>query len=50
MKKEYLRTNDKELLSQINDYIENVINKDRRYFHHLSEYDFDDDTLSYLLA
>lgn len=49
LKKEYLETKDKTLLADINYYIENVINKDRRYYHKLLEYDFTNEQLEYLL-
>ena len=40
---------DKQLLQQINDFIENVINKDRRYYSKLSKYNFTNEQLKYLL-
>lgn len=40
---------DKQLLEQINDFIENVINKDRRYYNKLSKYNFTNEQLKYLL-
>ena len=50
MKKEYLKDNsNKELLKQINDFTDNVINKDSRYYHKLTEYKFDRETLKYLM-
>ena len=40
---------DKQLLQQINDFIDNVINKDRRYYSKLSKYNFTNEQLKYLL-
>lgn len=40
---------DKQLLQQINDFIDNVINKDRRYYSKLSKYNFTNEQLEYLL-
>ncbi len=40
---------DKQLLQQINDYIDNVINKDKRYYNKLSKYNFTTEELKYLL-
>ena len=53
-KKEYIEKKEKgikdiELLEKINNYIDNVINKDRRYYHKLLEYDFTNEQLEYLL-
>lgn len=49
MRKEYEKSNDIKLLDIIYDFIENVINKDRRYYSKLSSYDFDSETLKYLM-
>ncbi len=38
-----------ETLENINEFIENVINKDKRYYHKLANYNFDEQTLRYLL-
>lgn len=45
MKKEYLQTGNKTLLAEINNYIENVMNKDKRLFHKLSSYDLSNEQL-----
>ena len=39
---------DKQLLRQINDFIDNVINKDRRYYSKLTKYNFTNEQLKYL--
>lgn len=49
MMKEYEKKPNQELLQQINSYVDNVINKDNHYFSKLSSYDFDNETLKYLL-
>lgn len=49
MMKEYKETKDKKLLAEVNDFIDNVINKDKRYYTKLSSYDFDNETLQYLM-
>ena len=49
LKKEYLETKDQSLLADINYFIDNVINKDSRYYHKLLEYDFTNEQLEYLL-
>lgn len=49
MRKEYEKNNDIVLLDIIYDFIENVINKDRRYYSKLSSYNFDSETLKYLM-
>ena len=49
MRKEYEKSNDIKLLDIIYDFIENVINKDRRYYSKLSSYNFDIETLKYLM-
>lgn len=43
------REKDKQLLQQINEYIENVINKDKSYYSKLSKYNFTNEQLKYLL-
>ena len=53
-KKEYIEKKEKgikdiELLEKINNYIDNVINKDNRYYHKLLEYNFTNEQLEYLL-
>ena len=49
MRKEYEKSNDIKLLDIIYDFVENVINKDRRYYSKLSSYNFDIATLKYLM-
>ena len=51
MMKEYeeQKEKNKQLLQQINDYIDNVINKDKRYYSKLSKYNFTNEQLKYLL-
>lgn len=54
-KKEYLQKKekgieDKELLSKINDYIDNSINKDSSYYRKLLDYNFDSEILSFLIS
>lgn len=54
-KKEYLQKQekgieDKELLSKINNYIDNSINKDSSYYRKLLDYNFDSETLSFLIS
>lgn len=49
MRKEYEKSNDIALLDIIYDFIENVINKDKRYYSKLSTYNFDNETLKYLM-
>ena len=51
MMKEYeeQKEKDKQLLRQINDYIDNVINKDKNYYSKLNKYNFTNEQLKYLL-
>ena len=49
LRKEYEKSNDIALLDIIYDFIENVINKDRHYYSKLSNYNFDSETLKYLM-
>lgn len=49
LRKEYEKSNDIKLLDIIYDFIENVINKDKRYYSKLSTYNFDSETLKYLM-
>ena len=49
LRKEYEKSNDIALLDIIYDFIENVINKDKRYYSKLSNYNFDSETLKYLM-
>ncbi len=41
--------NDTGTLKMINEFIENVINKDKKYYHKLSSYNSDEEILRYLL-
>lgn len=47
--KEYQETENENLKITINDFIENVINKDRRYYQKLRSYNFKNDILEYLM-
>ena len=47
--KQYEEKKDTNLLSEINDFINNVINKDKSYYSKLQSYDFDNETLKYLI-
>ncbi len=51
MMKEYeeQKEKDKQLLRQINEFIDNVINKDKSYYSKLNKYNFTDEQLKYLL-
>ena len=49
LKKKYEVVKDKNILKQINDFIENVINKDKRYFSKLSKYGFTKEELKYCI-
>ena len=49
MKKEYEKTKNKKILNEINFYIENIINKDKKYYTKLTKYNFSNDILQYLL-
>ena len=49
MKKKYFENNDPILLKEINDFINNVINKDKHYYLKLYSYDFDKVTIEYLI-
>ena len=51
MMKEYERQKekDKQLLQKVNEYVENVINKDKKYFSKLSKYNFTNEQLEYLI-
>lgn len=40
---------DKQLLQQINEFINNVINKDKSYYNKLSKYNLTNEQLKYLL-
>lgn len=47
--KEYQQTEKEDLKIIINDFIENVINKDRHYFKKLKSYNFENEILKYLM-
>ena len=49
LRKEYEKSNDIKLLDIIYDFVENVINKDKRYYSKLRAYNFDNETLKYLM-
>lgn len=49
LKIKYIQTKDDDVLKVINEYITNVINKDKHYYSKLKSYDFSDDILKYLL-
>lgn len=49
MMKEYQENQDNQLLDSINQFVENVINKDTRYYSKLQTYDFDNEILQYLM-
>lgn len=48
MQEKYLETKDKRLLSEINGFIDNVMNKDKSLFTKLSSYDLTNDQLNTL--
>ena len=45
MREEYKKNGDKELLKQINEYIEQTINKDKHYYSKLSSYNFSEEMI-----
>lgn len=49
MMKEYQETKNEDLRIIINDFIENVINKDKSYYSKLSSYNFENEILEYLM-
>lgn len=49
MMKEYQETQNEDLRIIINDFIENVINKDKRYYSKLKSYNFENEILEYLM-
>lgn len=49
MMKEYQETKNEDLKIIINDFIENVINKDKYYFKKLKSYNFKNEILEYLM-
>lgn len=48
MQEKYLETKDKRLLSEINSFIDNVMNKDKMLFTKLSSYNLTNDQLNVL--
>lgn len=49
MMKQYKETENEKLKTTINDFINNVINKDKRYYTKLKNYNFDNEILKYLM-
>lgn len=49
MMKEYQETKNQKLKNIINDFIENVINKDKKYYSKLKSYYFNNEILKYLM-
>ena len=49
MMKECQKTKNEDLKNIINDFIENVINKDKHYFKKLKSYNFKNEILEYLM-
>lgn len=49
MMKEFQETKNEKLKITINDFINNVINKDKRYYSKLKNYNFDNEILKYLM-
>jgi len=49
MMQTYETNKDVNLLNEINNFIDNVINKDKSYYNKLQSYDFDNETLKYLI-
>lgn len=47
--KEYEKNESEQLKNNINNFIDQVINNDKRYFSKLLSYDFDNDQLKYLI-
>ena len=45
MREEYKQTHNKELLKEINRFIEEVINKDKHYYSKLKSYNFSQDQI-----
>ena len=46
---QYNEQEDDQLKKDINNFIDNVINKDKRYYNKLMDYDFNNDQLKYLI-
>lgn len=49
MMKEFQETKNEKLKITINDFINNVINKDKRYYSKLKNYNFDNEILKFLM-
>ena len=49
MMKQYQETKNEKLKIIINDFINNVINKDKRYYSKLKNYNFDNEILKFLM-
>ena len=49
LKKQYEKNKDAKILKEINDFIDNNINKDKKYYSKLSCYKFDKEILKYLM-
>ena len=47
--KEYEKNESEQLKKDINNFIDNVINKDKRYYNKLLSYNFNNDQLKYLI-
>lgn len=47
--KEYQKTQDKQLFIEINNFIDKIINKDKKYYAKLSSYNFPNDIIVYLI-
>ena len=49
MKKEYENTKNINLLKEINDFTDNVINKDKHYYKKIENYNFSNEQLKYCM-
>lgn len=49
MKKEYENTKNINLLKEINDFTDNVINKDKHYYKKIKNYNFSNEQLKYCM-
>ena len=47
--KEYEKNENEQLKNNINNFIDNVINNDKRYYNKLIDYNFNNDQLKYLI-
>ena len=45
-----MENQDTNLRREIDDFTDNVINKDKRYFSKLQSYDFDEEIIKYLIV